>query len=83
MARERTAYFALVTVILETVIPLLVATLLNSGICGSIAFRTIYFLLVVISLALADMRWSIIYDLTFSGLNTVPNDLGGLTRFWL
>src|SRR5947209_17190809 len=38
LALQHTAYFAIVTVILQTVIPLLVASLLNSGIRGSVLF---------------------------------------------
>jgi ABC-type sugar transport system permease subunit len=85
MALEHTAYFAVATVILQTVIPLLVASLLNSRIRGSVVFRAIYFMPVVISLAITGMLWSIIYEPNFGVLNTLLNDLGlgGLTRFWL
>lgn len=84
-ALEHTAYFVVVTVVLQTVIPLLVASLLNSGIRGSVVFRTIYFMPVVISLAITGLLWSMIYEPNFGVLNTTLNNLGlhGLTRFWL
>jgi hypothetical protein len=85
LALEHTAYFVVVTVILQTMIPLLVANLLTSVIRGSLVFRTIYFLPVIISLAISGMLWSMIYEPNFGVLNTLLNSLGlhGLTRFWL
>jgi ABC-type sugar transport system permease subunit len=77
--------FVIVTVAFQTVIPLLMAVLCNSGIRGSTAFRTIYFMPVIISLAVSGMLWSLIYDPTSGLLNTVLSDIGlkSLTRLWL
>ena len=85
LALVHTAYFVVVTVVLQTMIPLLVANLLTSGIRGSLVFRTIYFLPVIISLAISGMLWSMIYEPNFGVLNTLLNSIGlhGLTRFWL
>jgi len=85
VALGNTAYFTIATVIIQTVFPLLVAILVNSGIRGSMVFRAIYFMPVIISLAITGMLWSIIYEPTFGVLNTVLTDVGlhGLTRFWL
>lgn len=85
LALGHTAYFVVATVVIQTVIPLLVAVLLTSGIRGSLVFRTIYFLPVIISLAISGMLWSMIYEPNFGVLNTLLNDVGlhGLTRFWL
>jgi ABC-type sugar transport system permease subunit len=84
-ALAHTALFVVVTVAFQTVIPLLVAVLVNSGIRGSIAFRTIYFMPVVISLAVSGLLWTLIYDPTNGLLNNVLTDVGlkGLTRYWL
>jgi ABC-type sugar transport system permease subunit len=85
LALQHTAIFVLSTVVLQTIIPLLVASLLNSGIRGSALFRTIYFMPVVISLAITGLLWSMIYEPNFGVLNTLLGNMGlhGLTRFWL
>ncbi len=89
-ALGHTALFVIVTVIFQTIIPLLVAVLLYSGlrsggIRGGVVFRAIYFMPVIISLAVTGLLWSIIYDPVNGVLNTVLSDVGlqGLTRPWL
>ena len=84
-ALGHTALFVVVTVIFQTIIPLLVAVLVNSGIRGSIAFRTTYFMPVVISLAVSGLLWTLIFDPTNGLLNNLLTDVGlkNLTRFWL
>jgi ABC-type sugar transport system permease subunit len=89
-ALGHTVLFVLVTVAFQTIIPLLVAVLLFSGIRGqgirgSVVFRTIYFMPVVISLAISGLLWSIIYDPSNGVLNLVLSDLGlrGLAKPWL
>jgi len=85
LALRNTAYFVIVTVIFQSTIPLLVAVLVNSNIRGSVVFRTIYFMPVVISLAITGMLWSIIYEPNFGVLNSFLSAIGleGLTKLWL
>jgi|NGEPerStandDraft_6_1074524.scaffolds.fasta_scaffold30689_3 ABC-type sugar transport system permease subunit len=84
-ALEHTALFVVVTVVFQTVIPLLVAMLVISKIRGSVLFRTIYFMPVIISLAVSGLLWSIIYDPINGALNNVLTDIGlkSLTQQWL
>jgi len=85
LALRNTAYFVIVTVIFQSTIPLLVAVLVNSNIRGSVVFRTIYFMPVVISLAISGMLWSIIYEPNFGVLNSFLSAIGleRLTQLWL
>ncbi len=80
-----TALFVVVTVIFQTVFPLLVAVLLFKGVRGSVFFRTVYFMPTVISLAVSGLLWSIIYDPTNGVLNIVLGKLGlqSLEKPWL
>src|SRR6185503_14916298 len=59
--------------------------LLNSGIRGSAIFRTLYFMPVIISLAISGLMWAMIYEPNFGVLNEFlrSSGLGGLTRLWL
>ncbi len=84
-AFAHTALFVVVTVIFQTVIPLLVAVLLFKGVRGSVFFRTVYFMPTVISLAVSGLLWSIIYDPTNGVLNIVLGKLGlqSLEKPWL
>lgn len=89
-ALGHTIFFVIVTVVFQTIIPLLVAVLLFSGIRGGgvrggVVFRTIYFMPVIISLAISGLLWAIIYDPINGVLNTVLSDVGlrGLARPWL
>lgn len=85
IALRNTAIFVVATVIFQSTLPLLVANLVNSGIRGSTAFRTIYFMPVVISLAISGTLWSIIYEPNFGVLNSTLRAIGleRLTTFWL
>lgn len=80
-----TAYFTVVTVIFQTIIPLLIASLLNSGVRGSTVFRTLYFMPVIISLAISGLLWAMIYEPNFGVLNSMLRSmgLGGLAQLWL
>jgi ABC-type sugar transport system permease subunit len=78
-----TAYFTLAAVIFQTAIPLLVANLLNSGIRGSTVFRSLYFMPVIISLAVSGLLWSMIYEPNFGVLNSMLRSLGLGTQLWL
>src|SRR5262249_50937467 len=53
-----TAYFTLATILFQTTIPLVIASILNSGLRGSTIFRFIYFLPVIISLTITGLLWS-------------------------
>lgn len=85
IALGNTAYFTIATVLLQTTIPLLIANLLNSGIRGSTFFRTLYFMPVIISLAISGLLWAMIYEPNFGVLNEFLRaiGLGGMTQLWL
>jgi ABC-type sugar transport system permease subunit len=85
LALGNTAVFVVATVIFQSTIPLLIANLIYRGVHGSTAFRTIYFMPVVISLAVSGMLWSIIYEPNFGVLNSVLRSigLGDLAQLWL
>jgi len=85
IALWNTAYFTVVTVVLQTTIPLLIANMLNSGVCGSTFFRTLYFMPVIISLAISGLLWAMIYEPNFGVLNEFLRSVGagGLTQLWL
>jgi ABC-type sugar transport system permease subunit len=80
-----TAYFTFCTVILQTILPLLIASLLNSGIRGSTAFRTLYFMPVIISLAISGLLWAMLFEPNFGAVNSVLRaiGLGAFTQLWL
>ena len=80
-----TAYFTVCTVILQTVLPLLIASLLNSGIRGSTVFRTLYFMPVIISLAISGLLWAMLFEPNFGAVNGFLRavGLGRFTQLWL
>ena len=80
-----TAYFTFATVVLQTIIPLLIAALLSAKIRGNTIFRTLYFLPVIISLTISGLLWSIIFEPNFGILNTALRslNLGFLAKLWL
>ncbi len=80
-----TAYFTVCTVILQTILPLLIASLLSSGIRGSTVFRTLYFMPVMISLAISGLLWAMLFEPNFGAVNTVLRAVGlsGFTQLWL
>ena len=80
-----TAYFTVCTVILQTILPLLIASLLNSGIRGSTVFRTLYFMPVIISLAISGLLWAMLFEPNFGAVNGFLRavGLGSFTQLWL
>ena len=80
-----TAYFTLCTVVLQTVLPLLIASLLNSGIRGSTVFRTLYFMPVIISLAISGLLWAMLFEPNFGAINSFLRaiGLGAFAQLWL
>ena len=78
-------YYTVATIIFQTTIPLIIASFLNSGIRGSTIFRFIYFLPVVISLAITGLMWQMIYEPNFGILNEMLRSLGlrSWTQLWL
>ncbi|MEP7239354.1 MAG: sugar ABC transporter permease [Devosia sp.] len=80
-----TAYFTVWTTILQTVLPLLIASLLNSGIRGSGVFRTLYFMPVIISLAISGLLWAMLFEPNFGPINSALRalGLGSFTQLWL
>jgi ABC-type sugar transport system permease subunit len=83
LALVHTAYFVVVTVVFQTTIPLLIAVLVGSRLVkGSVIFRTIYFMPVVISLTISGLLWSMIYEPNFGVLNDFLRSIG-LKRFAL
>jgi len=82
---KNTFAFTVGTTVLQTVIPLLVAVLINTGWRGSVFFRTVLFLPVVISFVVSASLWRMIYDANFGILNGLLIAIGleSLTRPWL
>ncbi len=80
-----TIYFTVSTVTLQTILPLLIASLLNSGIRGSTVFRTLYFMPVIISLAISGLLWAMLFEPNFGAINSVLRavGLGAFTPLWL
>ncbi len=80
-----TIYYTLATILFQTTVPLIVASILNSGIRGSTIFRFVYFLPVIISLTITGLLWSMIYEPNFGILNETLRALGlkSLTQLWL
>ena len=80
-----TAFFTIATVAFKASIPLVIAVMLNTGIKGSTAFRTLFFMPVIISLAISGLLWAMILEPNFGILNDTLRKLGlsSLTRLWL
>ncbi len=85
LALGNTAYFTIATVLLQSILPLLVAALLSSGIKGGVIFRTAYFMPVIISLAISGLLWAMIYEPNFGILNSFLRAIGldSWTQLWL
>ncbi|MGL4968533.1 MAG: carbohydrate ABC transporter permease [Inquilinus sp.] len=85
IALGNTAYFTIATVVLQSTIPLLVASMLDSRILGGAIFRTLYFMPVIISLAISGLLWAMIYEPNFGVLNEFLRSigLGSFTQLWL
>jgi ABC-type sugar transport system permease subunit len=85
LALFNTAYFTVATVLLQSILPLLVAALLSSGVRGGTFFRTMYFMPVIISLAISGLLWAMIYEPNFGILNSFLRAIGldSWTQLWL
>lgn len=85
IALRHTFEFTIATTLLQTVIPLLIAVLINAGWRGSTFFRTALFIPVIISFVVSGLLWRMIYDANFGLLNGILTavGLGHLTRAWL
>lgn len=85
IALKNTTYFTVAMVIIQSTVPLLMAVLANAGLKGSAFFRTIYFMPVIISLAVTGLLWQMIYEPNFGIINETLRliGLGGLAKFWL
>ena len=80
-----TVYFTFWTVILQTILPLLIANLLSSGVRGSTVFRTLYFMPVIISLAISGLLWAMLFEPNFGAVNSILRaiGLGAFAPLWL
>ena len=85
IAIKNTFWFVTATTILQTIIPLLVAVLINAGWRGGVFFRTVFFIPVIISFLVSALLWRMIYDATFGILNHALTIIGldAWTRPWL
>jgi len=84
-ALRTTLVFTVVATVLQTVIPLLLAALVNVGWRGGTLFRTVIFLPQVVSLMVSGLVWQLMYDPNFGTVNRILDSvgLGGLARSWL
>ena len=80
-----TVVFTVASTVLQTIVPLAIAVLLGGRWRGSVVFRTVFFLLTVISLVVTAVIWQLIYDPNFGIANEVLRavGLGGLAHGWL
>ena len=85
IALRNTFFYAATTTVLQTVIPLLVAVLIHAGWRGSVFFRTVLFIPVVISFVVTALLWQMIYDPNFGVLNSLLTTIGleAWTQPWL
>ncbi len=89
VAREAfltTVVFALVTTVLQTVIPLVIAILVNSVWKGlSIVIRTLLFIPGIVSFVVSGVLWRLIYDPNLGTLNHALREVGldSLATNWL
>src|SRR5262249_35219929 len=85
LALRNTAYFTIVTTLFQITVPLLIASVLNSKIRGSTAFRTFYFMPVVISGAISGLLWGMLLEPNFGILNETLRllGLGSFAQLWL
>lgn len=80
-----TGVFTSATAVLQTVVPLFVAVLLNSGWRMGILFRTVIFIPAVVSFVITGALWQLILDPNSGTLNTFLSEigLGSLAHPWL
>lgn len=76
-----TVVFTAVTTVLQTILPMLVAILINAGWRrAGIVFRTILFIPGVVSFVVTGVLWQLIYDPNLGTLNRLLADIG--LRSW-
>jgi len=82
---KNTSVFTVATTVLQTILPLLVAVLIMVGWRGSVFFRTVLFVPVIISFVVTGLLWRMIYDANFGILNNALVSVGleEWTRAWL
>ncbi len=78
-----TGYFALLTVVPGNGVSLLLALGLNSRIRGETLFKTVYYLPVVLSVAVTAIIWRWLYSTEFGILNYYLSALGAPRLAWL
>jgi len=81
-----TIVFALVTTIIQTAIPLVIAVLLSAVWAGlGVVIRTILFIPGIVSFVVSGVLWKLIYDPNLGTLNTTLKSLGlgDLAQHWL
>ncbi len=78
-----TAYYALLLVPLDLVLPLLLALAMNQKIKGIVAFRTFFFMPVVTSMVAVALIWRWLYNSEYGLLNTLLYGLGLQPVGWL
>jgi ABC-type sugar transport system permease subunit len=78
-----TLVFTAIATVLQTVIPLLLAVLLNARWRASVLFRTLFFLPTVVSLVVTAVLWQLIYDPNFGFLNRLLRGIGLGGHAWL
>jgi ABC-type sugar transport system permease subunit len=85
IALRQTFLFTIATTILQTIIPLLIAVLINNKWRGSTFFRTALFIPVIISSVVSGLLWRMIYDPNFGILNATLKQigLGAIAKPWL
>jgi multiple sugar transport system permease protein len=80
---KATIYYTLGVIGLSLPFGLLVAILLNSGLKGQVAFRTLYFLPVVTSTVAASMVWKLMLDPGSGYINVILREIGFSPPAWL
>ncbi len=78
-----TAYFALLTVLPGNAVSLLLALGLNARVRGETLFKTLYYLPVVLSVAVTAIIWRWLYSTEFGIINHYLSLLGGPRPAWL
>jgi multiple sugar transport system permease protein/raffinose/stachyose/melibiose transport system permease protein len=84
-ALRTTFVFTLACTVLQTILPLLLAVLLNQGWRFGTLFRTIIFVPAVVSFVVTGSLWQMVYDPNFGTLNEFLHGigLGSLAHPWL
>ncbi|MGP4111353.1 carbohydrate ABC transporter permease [Streptomyces sp. 4N509B] len=84
-AMRNTILFTLATTVLQTVVPMLLAVLLNRGWRLGVLFRTCVFIPAVVSFVVTGSLWQLLYDPNFGTINSFLEGigLGSLAHPWL